>query len=83
MRDGMTILIMQFSPPDMKSVELSFQDGGFGDADGLVNGTIVDPSGPVFSSETGSGNGGCNIGGNALSSLFTLIPLLFMAMRKK
>lgn len=69
--------------PDMKSVELSFQDGGFGDADGLVNGTIVDPSGPVFSSETGSGNGGCNIGGNALSSLFTLIPLLFMAMRKK
>jgi len=68
---------------DMSSVELTFQDGGFGDADGLVNGTIVDPSGPVFTSESSSGGGGCHIGGNALSSMLTLIPLVFLAIRKK
>jgi hypothetical protein len=43
-----------------KSVELTFQDGGYGDADGTVNGIIVDPSGvgsasSSFSGSTGSG----------------------------
>jgi len=28
-------------------ITLEFQDGGFGDIDGLVNGTIVDPGGPA------------------------------------
>jgi hypothetical protein len=30
---------------DRKSVTLAFMDGGFGDADGVANGVIVDPSG--------------------------------------
>jgi hypothetical protein len=30
---------------DLKSVSLELKDGGFGDADGLANGTIVDPGG--------------------------------------
>jgi len=30
---------------DGKSVTVELQDGGFGDADGVVNGMIVDPSG--------------------------------------
>jgi len=69
--------------PDMTSVVLTFQDGGFGDADGLVNGTIVDPSGPVFSSrETSGGNGGCSIGTNMLSPLLILIPLLLTVIRR-
>jgi hypothetical protein len=32
---------------DMRSVELTLVDGGPGDADGVVNGVIVDPSGPA------------------------------------
>lgn len=53
---------------------LELQDGGFGDADGIANGIIVDPSGPVCTeddaaaavqsgsveaSSDGSGSGGC------------------------
>ena len=42
------------------SVTLKLRDGGAGDADGVVNGIIVDPSGPGSDtfSETGSGGGG-------------------------
>ena len=60
---------------DGKSVTLELQDGGFGDADGAVNGMIVDPSGvgyvtvanttsptAVGSSGGGGGGGGCFIG---------------------
>jgi hypothetical protein len=32
---------------DRKSVVLEYLDGGYGDADGVANGIIVDPSGPV------------------------------------
>jgi hypothetical protein len=34
-----------------RSVTLMFQDGGFGDADGVANGVIVDPSGPALVSD--------------------------------
>ena len=59
---------------DGKSVTLELQDGGFGDADGTVNGMIVDPSGsgyvtvanttsPTASGSSGGGSGrGCFIG---------------------
>jgi hypothetical protein len=58
---------------DRKSVTLSFMDGGFGDADGVANGVIVDPSGvgatiaqpgendppdPDAASDTSGGGGG-------------------------
>lgn len=69
--------------PDMSSVELSFQDGGFGDGDGLVNATIVDPGGPVFEAEsTSTGNGGCSVDGNILSPALIILPLLLMIMKK-
>jgi hypothetical protein len=38
-----------------RSVTLEFQDGGFGDADGVANGVIVDPSGPAIMSENETG----------------------------
>jgi hypothetical protein len=44
---------------DRKSITLYLEDGGDGDADGTVNGIIVDPSGlAVSSSSTGSSGGG-------------------------
>jgi hypothetical protein len=47
---------------DRKSVTLELQDGGYGDADGMANGVIVDPSGlgsSGDSSSSGGGGGGC------------------------
>ena len=38
-------------------VTLQFKDGGFGDIDGVANGTIVDPSGPAFNASSTSGGG--------------------------
>ncbi len=35
---------------DGKAVTLQLTDGGEGDADGIANGVIIDPSGPVYSS---------------------------------
>ncbi len=50
-------------------------DGGAGDFDGVVNGVIVDPSGPVFSSTSGaSTGGGSSAGGGGSSGL--LLPCL-------
>jgi hypothetical protein len=50
---------------DRQSITLYLEDGGDGDADGTVNGIIVDPSGlAVSSSSTGSGGGG---GGSSTS----------------
>ena len=43
--------------PDRTSVTLQFMDGGFGDADGVANAVIIDPSGPGALS-SGSGAGG-------------------------
>ncbi len=54
---------------DGKSVTMELQDGGFGDADGAVNGMIVDPSGSGYvtvastSSPTVVGSGGGGSGG--------------------
>ncbi|MFO7716642.1 choice-of-anchor U domain-containing protein [Desulfosarcina sp.] len=53
----------QFSA-DRRSVTLSVKDGGFGDADGVVNGIIIDPSGLATNPESGistsgGGGGGC------------------------
>ena len=45
--------------PDRTSVELEFKDGGFGDADGVENSIIIDPSGAgMLSSGSGGGGGG-------------------------
>ena len=45
--------------PDRTSVTLQFMDGGFGDADGVANAIIIDPSGVgTFSSGSGGGGGG-------------------------
>lgn len=46
-------------------------DGGAGDFDGIVNGVIVDPSGPVSGSTSGgSTGGGSSSGGGGSSGLF-------------
>lgn len=59
--------------PDGTSVTLELTDGGFGDADGVENGIIVDPSGLAGTTTTpeptpqprgdggGGGVGGCSI----------------------
>jgi hypothetical protein len=39
-------------------VELTLTDGGAGDADGLANGVIVDPSGAGAAAVAGGGGGG-------------------------
>jgi len=47
-------------------VVLSITDGGAGDADGVANGVIIDPSGPSFAqanSDNGSGNSSTGSGG--------------------
>jgi len=50
---------------DRRTVTLELQDGGYGDADGIANGVIVDPSGLGSSGESssngGGGGGGCFI----------------------
>jgi hypothetical protein len=56
---------------DRRSVRLTFQDGGFGDADGIDNGIIVDPSGLGAASSVsslGSSGGGGSSGGCFISS---------------
>jgi hypothetical protein len=60
---------------DRKSATLNLTDGGKGDADGLANGTIVDPSGPggvvTTSGLTAEGGGsGCFIATAAFGSKF-------------
>ena len=45
------------------SVVLTLTDGGVGDADGLVNGRIVDPSGVAAADSTTTGGGGGGEGG--------------------
>jgi len=53
---------------DRKSVVLELKDGDYGDADGVANGIIVDPSGPGIAAGGGGaappsgGGGGCFIG---------------------
>ena len=48
--------------PDRKSVTLEYQDGGFGDLDGVANKIVIDPSGfgvAVADNRDGGGGGGC------------------------
>ena len=52
----------------MKSVTLELKDGDYGDADGIANRIIVDPSGPGTATApaqpngSDGGGGGCFIG---------------------
>jgi hypothetical protein len=50
---------------DRQTVTVDLRDGGFGDADGVANGIIVDPSGllPADSSSSATGAGGGGGGG--------------------
>jgi hypothetical protein len=41
---------------DRKSMTLTLRDGGAGDADGVVNGIIIDPAGVVIPSSSGGGD---------------------------
>ncbi|GEM_PF-1327747 len=41
-----------------KTVTIEVKDGGYGDADGVANGVVVDPSGPGVSTSGGGGGGG-------------------------
>jgi hypothetical protein len=55
---------VQFSP-NRKSVTLTLTDGGLGDADGIANGIIVDPSGigtDAPTSDDGGGGSGSDLG---------------------
>ena len=63
---------------DRYSVTLYLEDGGEGDADGIANGIIVDPSGLAVSSSSLSSGGSSGGGGSSFSfgdgiGLWTLI----------
>jgi hypothetical protein len=77
-------------------VTLRLVDGGFGDQDGVVNGVIVDPSGPVVAAAappspppppTGGGSGnsgdsGGDGGGGGSADLLALLALI-PALRRR
>ncbi|MCD6220330.1 hypothetical protein J7K43_08120, partial [Candidatus Calescamantes bacterium] len=52
-----------------KSVTIEVKDGDYGDADGVENGVIVDPSGPGSSTGGGEGGGGGGGGGGCFISI--------------
>jgi hypothetical protein len=62
---------------------VTLTDGGAGDADGVVNGVIVDPSGPSFTVSSIPPSGGGSGGGGAINlmtlALFALLQLLLFA----
>jgi subtilisin family serine protease len=77
--------------PDRKSITVEYQDGGFGDLDGIANGVIIDPSGPgvviaaAGGGGGGGGGGGCLIsaaayGSSMLKEALTLVLLLGLLM---
>ena len=53
---------------DRRSVTLQFKDGDFGDADGVENAIIIDPSGPGVSASSSSSGGGGGGGGCFIST---------------
>ena len=54
---------------DRLSVDLELQDGGFGDADGVANGIILDPSGiGISNGNVSSGDDSRSVSGSASSS---------------
>jgi PKD repeat protein len=72
---------------DRKSITVEYQDGGFGDLDGVANGVIIDPSGPGVAAAGGGGGGGggCLIstavyGSRMLKEPLTLVLLLGLLM---
>jgi hypothetical protein len=72
---------------DTASVELT--DGGPGDFDGVVNGVIVDPSGPVVvPAAAGSGGDGgdadgARTGGSSLGLALPLLAAAVLARRRR
>lgn len=70
---------------DRTSLSIELLDGGYGDADGVANGVIVDPSGPVVPApghdpvevESGSGGGGCFISSISTDDLYRKSLVLF------
>lgn len=61
---------------DRRTVTINLVDGGFGDADGVANGVIVDPSGPGLVPHSWGGGGGCFIQ-SAGDPVSIFSPLLF------
>jgi hypothetical protein len=57
---------------DRKSITVEYQDGGFGDLDGVANGVIIDPSGPGVAA-AGSGGGGSGGGGGGGGCLISTV----------
>jgi hypothetical protein len=73
--------------PDGRSISLFLEDGGIGDADGVANGIIVDPSGLGIElsdvTSSGGGGGGCFIATvqpKFIPWLFILGFVVFMAV---
>jgi hypothetical protein len=65
------------------AVTLTLQDGGFGDADGVANGMITDPSGPGVPGTSGSGgssSGGCSLTPQGALGLEWLLLLMGPAL---
>ncbi len=60
---------------------LTLVDGGAGDKDGIVNGTIVDPGGPTQPVAVNTGSGGSSGGLVGPLTLFAILFLLLMRRR--
>ena len=58
---------------ERKSITLKYQDGGFGDLDGVANGVIIDPSGPGVAAAGGGAGGGGGGGGGCFVSTAALV----------
>jgi hypothetical protein len=66
--------------PDRKSITVEYQDGGFGDLDRVVNGVIIDPSGPGAAAAgggAGGGGGGCFV---STAALVFRVPIEALAL---
>jgi hypothetical protein len=57
---------------DRKTITLEYQDGGFGDLDGVANGVVIDPSGPGVAAASGGGGSGGGGGGGCFASTAAL-----------
>ncbi|MBF0449143.1 MAG: hypothetical protein HQK75_00045 [Candidatus Magnetomorum sp.] len=73
--------------PAQNQITLSLQDGGFGDADGIANGFIVDPGGIGITSDlpkvkADSSSGSCFVGtcSNSVSRGFTGVLLMLLCL---
>jgi hypothetical protein len=66
---------------------VTLTDGGLGDADGVVNGTIVDPSGPSFTASSTTGGSSSGGGGGAVSLItlgfFYLLKFLLFCVNRR